>query len=113
MPDAVVPLCCGLPLPFITPLLWPLDFPLPFPLPIEDEVLPLPLILPFGFLPFMMGVYVVWYGPAIPSQRLVLVNTTTLVGWVGRFSAVWLFPFPLWTIDWQSWALSLAQRARF
>ncbi len=68
MPGAVVPLCWGLPfpfmnpLPFITPLLLPLDFPLPSTLPI-DEALPLPFDLPFELLPFEVGVYDAWYGP--------------------------------------------------
>ncbi len=50
-------------LPFIIPLPLLIDLPLPFPLVVEDEDLPLPFDLPFGLLPFEVGVYATWYGP--------------------------------------------------
>ena len=50
---------------------------------------------------------------AILSQRLVPVNMTTLVDWVVRFSAVWLFPFPPLSTDGQIGALSLDEANAF
>ena len=50
---------------------------------------------------------------AILNWKLVLVNMTMLVDWVVRFSAVWLFPFPLLSAYGQIWALSLDEASAF